>query len=166
MKTIEEFIEEFDLAKKEVDSLFKNHNSYVLEYSNGKNVHTLGTCQRLCDNQYKIVINRKFAEVSNIETVHNVIVHEILHSLPNCMNHGKEWKNAANKYNRKYNTNISRTTPTECLGDYSEVIKSTNIYEVKCCNCGKVFGRSRMSDLIKNTSSYHCKCGGKLTRIK
>ena len=44
----------------------------------------------------------------NTDIIKNTIMHEIIHCLPNCNNHGKQFKKYANYINYKLNYNVSR----------------------------------------------------------
>ena len=89
--------------------------NYTLEINN-KALKRLGRCEAKGRNNYTIQINEFHNKLSPDTSVMNTLVHELLHSLPNCMNHGEMWKRYANKYNSVYGTTISRLSPLE--GDY------------------------------------------------
>lgn len=97
--------------------------------------------------------------------IKNTIIHEILHCLPACNNHGVLFRQYADYINEKLNYNISR------LGNREEDFKFSNIeynertinykYKIYCKKCGHIFYRQRMKkNLIKK---YCCSlCGGRL----
>lgn len=99
------------------------------------------------------------------KTIKNTIIHEILHCLPACNNHGVLFKGYARYINEKLGYNISR------LGDKEADFRKNNIeyedntqsykYKIQCKNCGIVIYRKRLKkELIRK---YRCgKCGGKL----
>ena len=104
-----------------------------------------------------------------IESLENTIIHEILHTCPSCLDHGKEWKRRADKVNREYGYNIKRTVTLDESG-VSEVI--INDYERKpkymcqCKKCGSKVSKYRMCDFVKYPQFYKCaKCGGDFVRI-
>lgn len=99
----------------------------------------------------------------NEKIIKNTIMHEIIHCIPDCNNHGEKFKKYANYINSKLNYDISR------VGNKKEDYLSSNIeykennqykYEIKCEKCGYTFFRHRC---IKNFErKYRCgKCGGK-----
>ncbi len=100
----------------------------------------------------------------NEDIIKNTIIHELIHCLPYCTNHGKEFKQYAEIINEKLGYNITRTGNKQ--EDYQ---KSNLIYEedkdykyiIKCKECGQTFYRKRLN---KNfTKHYRCgKCKGKL----
>ncbi|MBO5349199.1 MAG: SprT-like domain-containing protein [Clostridia bacterium] len=98
----------------------------------------------------------------NTDIIKNTIMHEIIHCLPNCNNHGDEFKKYANYINYKLNYNISR------LGDKKQDLKQSNIeikkehfnYKIQCSKCDYFFYRKRLN--CNFTKKYRCgKCGGK-----
>ena len=105
-----------------------------------------GTCilHRL-DNNFTIKINIKLLD-DNVPDIpaKNTIIHELLHTCPNCMKHTGEWKEYANKVNCYYSQyNIKRTNSSE---EYEVKIKPvTYNYLFKCDKCGKEIGYQRNS---------------------
>ncbi|HIT71224.1 MAG TPA: SprT-like domain-containing protein [Candidatus Scatovivens faecipullorum] len=103
------------------------------------------------------------------EIIKNTIMHELIHCLPNCSNHGKEFKNYANLINEKLDYNITR------LGNKAKDYKLSNLeyfeennkkykYIIKCQNCNTIYYRQR---LAKNFfKKYRCGiCKGELKFI-
>ena len=100
--------------------------------------------------------------------IKNTIIHELIHCLPYCNNHGKEFKKYANIINEKLKYNITR------LGNKKEDYKKSNKeykeeenykYKIKCKKCGYIYLCKRLKkNFIKN---YRCgKCQGKLEIIE
>lgn len=92
--------------------------------------------------------------------IKNTIMHELLHTLPNCMNHGNEWKKQAEIVNNSLGYNIKRCNDLEGF-EHDEYR-----YMFKCNDCGQEFGRYKKSRFTENYTAYRCKCGGKINRIK
>ncbi len=101
----------------------------------------------------------------NDEKIKNTIIHELIHCLPDCNNHGKEFKKYAKIINEKLGYNISR------LGDKKQDFEDSNIefnenyikynYKIKCEKCNQVYYRLRIARNF--TKKYRCgKCKGKL----
>lgn len=128
-------------------------------------------------NHFKIVYNRfkkhhieisKWVMDLDDKIIKNTIIHEILHCLPECNNHGKAFQDYAKLINKKLGYNIST------VGNKEEDYKKSNLefkednksykYRIMCKECRITFYRQRLKkDLIKN---YRCsKCGGKLELV-
>lgn len=96
--------------------------------------------------------------------IKNTIIHEIIHCLPDCNNHGKIFKTYAKIINQKLGYTI--TTVGNKQQDYINsnkqyVNKTVNNYKIECEKCGQVFYRQRLNkNLVKK---YRCgKCRGRL----
>ena len=117
-------------------------------------------------NTHHIEISKWLMDL-NDDIIKNTIVHELIHCMPDCNNHGKEFKRYAKYINDKLGYNISR------VGNKEEDYKKSNLelleiektpkynYKVTCSRCGYSFYRIRLQ---KNfTRKYRCgKCMGKL----
>ena len=98
----------------------------------------------------------------NTDIIKNTIIHEIIHCLPNCSNHGTDFKKYANYINYKLGYNIAR------LGNKKKDLKDSNIqvqsekfnYKIECMSCGYSFYRKRLN--CNFGRKYRCgKCAGK-----
>lgn len=104
---------------------------------------------------------------ANEKAVMEVLVHEVLHTCKDCMNHGPLWKSYASKMNKKYGYNIKRTVTLKELGiENDEATISNAKYVIKCKKCDNKFLRNRKSKITENCSWYTCNCGGDLELIK
>ena len=107
------------------------------------------------------------------------LAHEILHTCKGCYNHSPLWKSYAEKMNRAYGYEISRTATAKNLGITDEAYlerekklkerKSPEMlaqakYLIVCEKCGAQIPRQRLSSLVKRPYLYRCKCGGTLKR--
>lgn len=122
-----------------------------------------GQCKKR-NGGYLIEISEHLTQAEN-KYIKQTIAHEVLHTCPNCMNHGLTWKAYAMKMNMYYGYEISRTNSCENMGIVSPRIENAK-YIIVCKNCGKKLYRQRESKTIKNIERYHCKCGGKLEVYK
>lgn len=114
-------------------------------------------------NKHHIEISKWLMDL-NSDIIKNTIIHELIHCLPNCNNHGKDFKKYCKLINEKLGYNISR------LGNKKEDYEKSNLefkenlkfkYTIICENCGLIYYRHR---LAKNfVRKYRCgKCRGKL----
>lgn len=104
----------------------------------------------------------------NDDIIKNTIMHELIHCLPYCNNHGKEFKKYAGFINNKLGYEIKR------LGNKEKDCEKSNVklceeepkykYKIKCKNCGIIFYRQRLKkNFIRD---YRCgKCKGKLELV-
>ena len=125
-----------------------------------------GQC-KLVNGGYSISISDRLMGDS-VALIHleTTVIHEILHTCNGCMNHGKTWKNLAEKVNRAYGYNIKRTTSSEEKG--IEPVHTSYIIKHKfvCKGCGQVVTRQRESDFTKRYQYYRCGiCKGQFERI-
>lgn len=120
---------------------------YVLRI-NDRATKYLGLCTFKSKNPltYIITINGPFLKVAKPQDVHDTIMHEVLHTLPGCMDHGEKWQNYASiieKYEPCYT--ISR------LGDcaeYKKLFQQKSKYIITCKGCGHVFYYQRRGRIV------------------
>lgn len=165
-----------------IDILNKNQYGNIEISLSKRNNKRYGCCkQEEPDKNYKTIVkkgykkiiryekfNKHFIEISpwvmqlEDKIIKNTILHELIHCLPYCNNHGTEFKKYAKLLNAKFGYNISR------VGNKKEDLINSNVeykesgsnkYKVVCKGCQQEFYRQR---LIKNfTRKYRCgKCGG------
>ena len=135
------------------DVLNKTYNVVI----NNRAIKILGYCKREALNRYTITINAKAIAVCPPEEVHNIIMHEVCHSVDGCMNHGPNWKAVAEKVNSNYQfTPITRTSDDEA---YQAVLKSSYKHQVTCERCGNTSRYIRMTSTIKACIAGHARCG-------
>ena len=128
-----------------------------------------GQCKRVnATGKYYIDINITLLDERNGEDgLINTILHELLHTCPNCMNHGTEWKKWAAKVMRHYGYNITRVSDDDdkdvTTGNFN--YKPTVYkYLLYCEDCGKLVARrKRRCDLTEYPMLWkHSGCGGSL----
>lgn len=116
---------------------------------------------------YAIEISESLLDGEHNEGLKDTIFHELLHTCPNCMNHGSQWKQYAKKVNDTLGYNISRVSSAESKGfnDAELTIKESK-YLFQCQKCGALIGKSRQSRFTRNWTLYRCgNCGGELEKI-
>ena len=112
-------------------------------------------------NKHTIEISSWVMEL-NDDIIKNTIMHEIIHCMPLCNNHGDTFKKYAKYINQSLGYRISR------LGNREEDCKNSNIdyhekdkhnYKIECKTCGQTFYRQRIAK--KFTRKYRCgNCNG------
>ena len=113
---------------------------------------------------YEITISEALLSCS-FESIVNTVVHELLHTIEGCMNHGLLWQSYAEKASKLYNTDIKRCSYNE---EFEKIVKEKYIkssHAIKCTCCGKIIERTRESNVTLHPERYKCKCGGKFIRL-
>jgi len=125
----------------------------------------LGCCKhnrRILPLRYEIEISEVCSDLSDFE-LRNIVMHELVHTCPGCMNHCKQWKELIRKINAAFGYNITTTADYKRLGLDDAVAKPIYNYKVTCVNCGQSLYRMKRSKLISNPGLYRCShCGGRL----
>ena len=157
---VEKILNEFKTLGFDVKTTPAN---YTLELNN-RALKRFGRCEAKSGNRYVIQINEFHNKLSPETSVMNTLIHELLHSLPQCMNHGEIWKRYANMYNRAYGTTISRLSPLE--GDYkifkeeidkqrghtqhkNHSVYSDGKHKITCSKCNKSWYYERAGRVVK-----------------
>lgn len=142
-----------DLLNKEV----------VVTY--GKKIRAFGTCKKIGKKPYsnkmlyEIQINKEYLAVADPKEVHNTIMHECIHCIDGCMNHGNKWKYAATRVNAKFDfTPIKRTGYDEA---YHQVMETKYRYFATCDKCHTVFKWIRKGSIYNACcqNKARCSCG-------
>lgn len=137
---------------------------YHIEYRNHRRIKIYDVFMK-----HNIEISKWVFEL-NDDIIKNTIMHELIHCLPYCNNHGKEFKKYAELINEKLGYEIQRLGNKEKDYEKSNIVfdKSDEVeykYKVRCKECGIVFYRQRLKkNFIRD---YRCgKCKGKLELIE
>lgn len=129
-----------------------------------------GLCS-VVSNGFDIQINAVLLDETIDESgLMNTMLHELLHTVPGCMNHGAKWKAMADKVYKAYGIYIKRCSNAAEKGVAADMIEEMNAkrykYFVSCPDCGHVFKYMRMCDCVKNPGRYHhTGCKSNLVRI-
>lgn len=112
-------------------------------------------------NKHHIEISPWVMELKD-NTIKNTIIHELIHCIPYCNNHGTEFKKYSSLINTNYGYDISRVGNKKKDFEKSNIefneVKNYN-YKVICKGCKQEFYRQRLSRNF--TRRYRCaKCGG------
>lgn len=134
----------------------------TLELSNSASA--LGSCKKEMVG-FTISIS-KYIKNNDEKELMNTLVHEVLHAVPKCFNHGAQWRAAASLMNEKFNYGIERLANDSVANltpQHQAVLKR---YAIKCADRGQEIYRQTQSKVIKHPEMYSCGCGGELTRIR
>ena len=145
--------------------------------------HTWGYCRYVFDDSFKVkgcIINiSEFLLEDSVpdNATLSVMVHEILHSCPDCNNHGRIWKKYAKMCDNAYSLHCSSyKTSFEELGieppewrkeERDRILASISNYKWKvvCSNCGRKLGYyKRLTNAEKRAEeiTYCCHTHGEV----
>ena len=120
-------------------------------------------------NRHHIEISRWVLELED-NIIKNTIIHELIHCIPYCNNHGSEFKKYAKLINNAYGYDISR------VGDKKKDYEKSNLeysegqkynYRVVCKGCKQEFYRQRINkDFAKKYICGKCRSKFEVVRIK
>ena len=131
---------------------------------NHKRAKALGRCTKIGrTNKYTITINKNHLEFSAAKEVHNTIMHEVIHSVHGCMNHGPKWQKIAHEVNNTYEfTPITRVANIS-TPEYEEYSKNQYKYVIECSKCHSKWRYMRKTRTVQacQRGSASCSCGGK-----
>lgn len=125
------------------------------------------TIKHIDNNCYELRVSNIFNEITNEYRFHtrlmSCMIHELIHTIPKCWNHGSAFKKMAAIINREYPEFVVSTgTPSENLGIKDSV--TTYRYIVKCSCCGaesKYIRKPKIWQFLNKEDSPYCccKCG-------
>lgn len=103
-------------------------------------------------------------EENPVRLLEETIIHELLHTMPNCFDHGKLWQRYAAKVNQAYGYAVSRVA--SCSMTVDPMAEKRRQYAVQCTACNHTYYRQKISNVISHPEKFRCTCGGKLQRVK
>ena len=151
----------FKEVQKDADIMGIPYDPSARYYGLDRCTRSLGRCRRqqMRDGRigYTITISR-YMETLKLQEIKDVMMHELIHTIPGCFNHSAQFKLFADMVNRK--SQGIYTVKTSYKG--GEFQKNTPYkYVAECKNCGHRIYRARKSKLILRPELYRCSCGGK-----
>ncbi|MBQ3546642.1 MAG: hypothetical protein IJA34_16910 [Lachnospiraceae bacterium] len=142
--------------------------SVGINYGNIKSISTregdyadVARCNRTEKKTFGMVISTTFdIEVCEwllkddipVQSLKDIIAHEVLHTCEGCFDHTGTWKEYAMLMNRTLGYHIERTTKNIDLGNYTPNYKCA----VQCSYCGGVVTRRYETKVIKQPEKYTC----------
>lgn len=95
----------------------------------------------------------------------STIMHEVLHTMPNCMNHGNTWQDYADRVNKAYGYKVTRTDSYKDKGFANNPLAEAHPYKytIKCNACGNEWNYRRSNNTIECCKRNHatCPCGAR-----
>ena len=125
---------------------------------NNRIVKSLGRCCRR-RGVYHLEANASFLKSASPQHVHDMIMHECIHCVEGCFDHGSKWQSVAAKVVSQYpQYSITRTGRDE---SYDKILQTKYKYEISCSRCkksnGKYLRNSKTLDSIRmNQGRYLC----------
>lgn len=177
-----------ELNKLEIDILNENLYGKIDISISKRNNKRYGCCkQEDTDKRYRIInkigrrriikyekFNKHHIEISpwvmelEDSIIKNTIMHELIHCLPFCNNHGAEFKKYANMVNTYFGYDVSRVGNKKSDYEKSNINfteKENYNYKIICKSCNQEFYRKRLNKGF--TRKYRCaKCGGKFEVVE
>ena len=100
------------------------------------------------------------------ETLANTIIHELLHTVEGCMNHGKKWKYYAEEVHDKLGIDIKRLASSSEVGIEPYRPTESIKYMFRCNGCGQEIKRRRRSQFVIHYHNYKCGlCNGNFEKV-
>lgn len=126
-----------------------------------KAVSYAGQC-RIKDEQFEITISEYHLN-NGYQPVFETMIHEVVHTVDGCWNHGRKWQHIIDKINRKYGYNIS----TCGHHNLRAIAQSDAKYQIQCTKCKNITYLHKFIKVVQFPELYYCaKCHGTLKRIK
>lgn len=124
-----------------------------------------GECQKYTENDFVISINSVLINREFESELCNTIIHELLHTCPDCYNHGAKWTMFAKRIKECFNYDIKvfNSCHDKNIDPLFFAKKNNYKYILTCKKCGESYFRRKGSRLIKDYDKYRCSiCGGDL----
>lgn len=123
-----------------------------------------GSCRKNKDGSFLIKISPVLMdEHTPSDSLKDTLYHELLHTVPNAMSHGKTWLHLAQKVNGATGLNIKRSTPASEKGILRNPADDPSVKFMGICEgCGAEVIRYRNCAFVRYPEKYRCgRCGGK-----
>lgn len=123
----------------------------ILEFGKCTGYSKNGRCKIISNNRFKITINENLIYE---EDILEVVVHEILHTYPNCFNHKTYWLEKASQIKKLHNIKVQR------CNSFAKRIKEEKPngkeYYFECFNCNTEWTYHKRPKWYKDIE--HCRC--------
>lgn len=126
-----------------------------------------GSCRKQKDGSYTIKISSVLLEETvPLESLQDTLYHELLHTVPNAMNHRHTWLALAKKVSLATGLHIRPSAPASEKGVAQDFTKDPSVkFLCVCQGCGAEIVRYRKCDFARRPDKYRCSCGGKFKVI-
>ncbi len=154
---------------KDLDSLGIRYGQVHKWEINTRAKKRWGQCRKVAEGVFEISISRMLLDDAiTDQAVKDTILHELLHTVPGCIQHQGRWNELSDYVNRRLPAyNIQRTTSCAEKGIAETDTAQTARYILQCSKCRVRIYRQRTSALVENPGRYRCAaCGGSIVRVK
>ena len=127
-----------------------------------KSFGKFGSCRKLMNGYFAIEIT----DLGMHGDVKCTIVHELIHTVEGCFNHGPKFQEIARLLSSAYNIELGTRASKHEMELSKEYRIAKAKYVIRCKKCGQVVTRQHATRLVKLPMTYRCGCGGDLERIK
>lgn len=168
--TVESVKNAISNANEVVSSIVNNYAPPTIKeikITNATSYWALISKDRKSHNTYSLRVSRVFNLIGNEERaqrrLEECMIHELVHTLPKCWNHGPYFQMYASKINQKFTQYHIQTNTSDQEAGIEEIpVKRAPKYLSTCKKCGKVYNWFRKPKYDINL--YCCSiCGGRLT---
>ena len=151
-----------DLCLKSVCKGYEIPEIVDIKFTNATGYWAKIDKRNLPKGKFKLIIGGLLNLITDHELKHKrleeTIVHEMIHTIPGCFNHGNQFKYYCMLLNHKFGFNLSRTTSTVDFGITLEHKSRPTKYVITCPHCGKQYFYSRKP--VYAIDTYSCgRCG-------
>lgn len=134
---------------------FSEGTVFVLKKRSTKSIW--GKCTRRYG-EFTVTIDPMLCDGKHMFGLDSTMYHELLHTCPDCWDHGKTWKHYAEIVNQNTGALVQRTDSAENKGvsreEYLAAIKPK--YAYKCKGCGQMVYKTRACAFTKHPERYRC----------
>ena len=137
----------------------------VMQVRFNKSPHDFGFCQKIRKGVYVITIT----DLALHGDIKSTVVHELIHAVDGCYNHGSKFQTIAKELSKAYNIELGTTASSKEMEMTKEYRLSKAKYVIKCTNsnCNCMIFRYRAVGVVVNPDKYKCgECGSNLLRIR
>ena len=158
-----------EMCQKLLDKIGVPYGEVTKIKINSKARSRWGQCRRLSPEKFEIEISSRLLEEGvSQKALWNTMLHELLHTVPGCFNHGSTWKAYAAKVNA-WGYEIKTSTNSKELNIPDDPTEFR--YRVICENCGSVSRYRVKSQVVKSVMRdegiYFCsKCRSRDLKVK
>lgn len=139
--------------------IFNDYNIVI----NNRLKKSLAQIKKIRNNVFQIDFNFYFLQSCPEQYIKNTMMHELIHSIDGCMNHGHTWKSIANKINCVYGYNVTTTTSYSEYNKVYKTIKNHTSYKYKvvCTHCNTYWRykkQTRLTSALQNNLKHGYTC--------